>query len=103
MDETHSLRHGASSVINFELMDTPPLERAPGNPWPTWPRVFRVDYGHAEAAALQGADPREYNVLTKRFIGNDAGEVTGVEAVSVAWGKDADGKFGFQEVSVICH
>ena len=79
-------------------MDTPPLERAPGNPWPTWPRVFRVDYGHAEAAALQGADPREYNVLTKRFIGNDAGEVTGVEAVSVAWGKDADGKFGFQEV-----
>ena len=93
-----SLRHGAASVINFELMDTPPLERAPGNPWPTWPKVFRVDYGHAEAKALQGADPREYNVLTKRFVGNAKGEVTGVEAVSVVWGPDKEGKFGFQEV-----
>jgi NADPH-dependent glutamate synthase beta subunit-like oxidoreductase len=42
-----SVRHGATNVINLELMDKPPVGRAPGNPWPQWPRVFRVDYGHA--------------------------------------------------------
>ncbi len=45
-----SVRHGATNVINLELMDMPPATRAPGNPWPQWPRIFRVDYGHAEAA-----------------------------------------------------
>jgi hypothetical protein len=40
-------------VINLELMDMPPPTRADDNPWPLWPRIFRVDYGHAEAAARQ--------------------------------------------------
>ena len=64
------------NVINLELMDQPPAERASDNRWPFWPRVFRVDYGHAEAAHLQGADPRRYCVLSKRFISDDAGAVT---------------------------
>lgn len=64
------------NVINLELMDQPPAERAPENRWPFWPRVFRVDYGHAEAAHLQGADPRRYCVLSKRFTSDDSGAVT---------------------------
>ena len=75
-----SVRHGARRVINLELMERPPDARAPGNPWPTWPRVFRVDYGHAEAAAKFGADPRRYCVLSKRFIQNQ-GRVVGLEVV----------------------
>lgn len=76
------MRHGATNVINLELLDKPPAMRASNNPWPQWPRIFRVDYGHAEAAYKYGADPREYNVMTRRFIG-DKGKVTGIEIVSV--------------------
>jgi len=78
-----SLRHGATSVINLELMDPPPATRASNNPWPQWPRIFRVDYGHAEAKYMYGQDPRTYNVLTKRFIGDDDGNLKGVEIVNV--------------------
>ncbi|CAB9519344.1 Glutamate synthase 1 [NADH], chloroplastic [Seminavis robusta] len=70
-----SMRHRCKSVTNFELMPQPPMERAPDNPWPQWPRVFGVDYGHAEATALYGEDPRVYSVLTKEFIGDDEGNV----------------------------
>jgi NADPH-dependent glutamate synthase beta subunit-like oxidoreductase len=55
-----------------------------------WPRVFRVDYGHAEAKYRYGADPRTYNVLTKRFIGDADGKLTGVEIVNVRWVHRAD-------------
>lgn len=48
-----------------------------------WPRVFRVDYGHAEAKYKYGSDPREYNVMTRRFIGDADGKLTGVEVVNV--------------------
>lgn len=48
-----------------------------------WPRIFRVDYGHAEAKYRFGADPREYNVMTKRFIGDEDGKLTGIEIVNV--------------------
>ncbi|KAE8736401.1 Glutamate synthase 1 [Hibiscus syriacus] len=85
-----SIRHGCSSIVNLELLPQPPQTRAPGNPWPQWPRVFRVDYGHQEAATKFGKDPRTYEVLTKRFIGNENGTVKGLE--------DASGKFQFKEV-----
>ncbi|KAF6263375.1 hypothetical protein COO60DRAFT_459133 [Scenedesmus sp. NREL 46B-D3] len=78
-----SIRHGAASVINLELMDPPPAKRAGNNPWPQWPRVFRVDYGHAEAKYRYGADPRTYSVLTKRFVGDADGKLTAVEIVNV--------------------
>lgn len=64
-------------------MDQPPVERAAGNPWPLWPRVFRVDYGHAEATKKFGADPRKYNMLTKRFLKDANGNVTGLEVCQV--------------------
>ncbi|KAJ6748807.1 GLUTAMATE SYNTHASE 1 [NADH] CHLOROPLASTIC [Salix purpurea] len=93
-----SIRHGCTSVVNLELLPEPPQTRAPGNPWPQWPKVFRVDYGHQEAASKFGKDPRSYEVLTKRFIGDEDGNVKGLELVRVHWEKDAGGKFQFKEV-----
>lgn len=93
-----SIRHGCSNVVNLELLPQPPNSRAPGNPWPQWPRVFRVDYGHQEAAAKFGKDPRSYEVLTKRFIGDENGKVKTLELVRVKWEKDASGRFQFKEV-----
>lgn len=63
-----------------------------------WPRIFRVDYGHQEAATKFGKDPRSYEVLTKRFLGDENGTLKGLEVVSVRWEKDASGKFQFKEV-----
>lgn len=98
-----SVRHGASSVVNLELMDQPPLARADGNPWPSWPRVFKVDYGHAEAAHAYGADPRRYHVLVKRFIvDEETRALTGIEVVEVEWAppKSPGGPPGpFEEVA----
>ncbi|XP_007039009.2 PREDICTED: glutamate synthase 1 [NADH], chloroplastic isoform X1 [Theobroma cacao] len=93
-----SIRHGCSSIVNLELLPQPPRTRAPGNPWPQWPRIFRVDYGHQEAAAKFGKDPRSYEVLTKRFVGDENGTLKGLEVVRVRWEKDASGKFQFKEV-----
>lgn len=93
-----SIRHGCSSVVNLELLPQPPQTRAPGNPWPQWPRIFRVDYGHQEAATKFGKDPRSYEVLTKRFIGDENGVVKGLEVIRVQWEKDANGRFQFKEV-----
>ena len=78
-----ALRQGAKSIVNFELMGKPPEDRADNNPWPLWPLIYRVDYGHAEAAQVFGNDPRQYNLMTKSFIKDDAGNVTGLNTVNV--------------------
>ncbi|GFP81092.1 glutamate synthase 1 [nadh] chloroplastic [Phtheirospermum japonicum] len=93
-----SIRHGCTSIVNLELLPEPPRTRSPGNPWPQWPRVFRVDYGHQEASTKFGKDPRTYEVLTKRFISAENGAVKGLEVVRVHWEKDAGGKFQFKEI-----
>ena len=85
-----SLRHGCKSLVNFELFPKPPESRDPNNPWPTWPKIFRVDYGHEEAAEVQGEDPRVYSVSSLCFLGNEQGELTGVRTVEVEM---RDGKF----------
>lgn len=64
-----SVRHRCKSIVNFELMPRPPDQRALANPWPQWPRVFGMDYGHAEVMAVFGDDPRTYSVLTTKFNG----------------------------------
>ncbi|MFN3193423.1 MAG: glutamate synthase subunit beta [Aureliella sp.] len=91
-----SLRHGCKSIVNFELLAVPPAERAENNPWPEWPRIYRLDYSHAEAKAKWGDDPRAYNVLTKEFVGEN-GKVTGVKTVTVDWTKPGE-KAPFSEV-----
>lgn len=94
-----AIRHGATSVVNFELLPKPPVERASGNPWPQWPRVFRVDYGHKEVESLRGRDPRDFCVLTKRFLPNDAGDgLGGVETVQIQWAKDPEGRWIMKEI-----
>ena len=67
-------RHGAKSVVNFELLPIPSKRRGLNNPWPQWPRIFRVDYGHEEVKAVHGADPRQFSVLTKRFLDDGKGQ-----------------------------
>ena len=88
-----SLRHGCASVTQLEILPKPPLERAPGNPWPEWPKVYKMDYGQEEAAAKQGQDPRQYEVTAKRFIAGADGRLAGVEVVGIRWEKDAQGRF----------
>jgi len=57
-----SLRQSCRRLINFELLPRPPAERAPDNPWPAWPLIFRVEYGHEESIAHLGHDPRVYAI-----------------------------------------
>jgi len=92
-----SLRHGCCSIVNFELMSPAPAERAEDNPWPQWPRIMRVDYGHEEAKAKFGEDPRSYDILTKEFIGDSQGNVTGIRTVNIQWAKQ-NGKMIFNEI-----
>ena len=94
-----SLRHECTNVIQLEILAKPPGERADNNPWPEWPRVYKMDYGQEEANDIQGQDPREYLVSSKRFIGNASGDVSELELVRVEWVRDADsGRFTPQEV-----
>ena len=92
-----SLRHGCKSLVNFELMPQPPGTRAPDNPWPQWPRIYRTDYGHEEAAAAFGQDPRNYRLLTKEFIGDENGNVKAVKSIEVQW-TGTNGKISMTEV-----
>ena len=93
-----SIRHGCTQMVNFELLPKPPAERADDNPWPEWPRIFRVDYGHSEANAKFGSDPREFQVLSKRFVDDGKGNVAGIETVRVEWTKDDKGGWRMTEV-----
>jgi NADPH-dependent glutamate synthase beta subunit-like oxidoreductase len=92
-----SIRHGCRSMTNFELLDRPPAQRAPNNPWPEWPRIYRVDYSHAESKARFGDDPRAFNILTKEFVDDGRGHVKGIKTVLVDWTKPAE-KAPFTEV-----
>ena len=78
-----SLRQGAKSIINFELMSRPPEDRSDNNPWPEWPVIFRVDYGHEESSKVFGKDPRHYQLLTKSFIKDSKGNVKGINTINV--------------------
>jgi len=93
-----SLRHGCKSVIQLEIMPQPPEKRAANNPWPEWPKVYKMDYGQEEAAALQGSDPRHYLVQTKRFLKDEAGNLSGLEIVQIEWAKDEQGRMFPKEI-----
>jgi glutamate synthase (NADPH/NADH) small chain len=80
-----SMRHGCNSVNMFEILPKPPPERAPDNPWPEWPLIFRVDYGHAEVAERFGADPRTFLISTKRFVGDEHGKLKALHTVMIEW------------------
>jgi glutamate synthase (NADPH/NADH) small chain len=92
-----SLRHGCKSLVQFEILAKPPLERAGDNPWPQWPKVYKMDYGQEEAAAIFGDDPRQYLINTKRFVGDADGHLKELVTVRVEWVKD-NGRFAMREV-----
>ncbi|MCS5566688.1 MAG: glutamate synthase subunit beta [Pseudomonadales bacterium] len=80
-----SLRHNCRSLTNFEVFPAPPDERAPSNPWPEDPMVFKVDYGHAEAAAKFGVDPRTWAIDSLEFIDDGQGNVAGIKTVDLEY------------------
>ena len=85
-----AVRHGCESLVNFELLDRPPDERGSNNPWPEWPRIFRVDYGHEEIIEKFDQDPRDFSILSQEFIGDHDGNVVGIKTVQVDWSKPGD-------------
>ncbi len=87
-----SLRHGCKSITQLEILDRSPDVRAGANPWPQFPRVYKLDYGQEEAFSIQGKEPREYGILTKRFVGDEHGAVSGLYTVRVKWEKDDKGR-----------
>ena len=93
-----ALRHGCRRLVNFELLDQPPADRAEDNPWPEWPRIYRVDYSHAESAAKFGKDPRVFQVLTKEFVENGKGCVKAVKTVEIDWETPTPGGPPWSEV-----
>ena len=78
-----SIRHNCQSLVNFELLPKPPIDRAQNNPWPLWPRIHRVDYGHAEAGDKFGDDPRVFQVASKEFLRDGDGKLLGIVTVNV--------------------
>jgi glutamate synthase (NADPH/NADH) small chain len=93
-----SLRQGCKSLVQIEILPRPPMNRAADNPWPEWPKIYRLDYGQEEAQAVFGSDPRVYLTTAKKFIGDDKGRVKEVLTVEIQWEKDAQGRFVPKEV-----
>ena len=83
-----SIRLGAASVIQLEMMPKPSETRTPSNPWPQWPRVLKTDYGQEEAIAVFGHDPRVYQTTVTEFIANKKGEVCKAKIVKLQSQKD---------------
>jgi glutamate synthase (NADPH/NADH) small chain len=83
-----AMRHGCKSLVQFEILPMPPEQRAADNPWPEWPKVYRLDYGQEEAQAVFGGDPREYLITTKRFVGDADSHVKELHTMRVEWSRD---------------
>ena len=94
-----SLRHGCNSVVQVEIMPKAPLTRAKDNPWPEWPKTYKMDYGQEEAAAKYGSDPRFYLTTATKFEADEKGNVKAVHTVQVQWGKNDKGQFVPQPVA----
>ena len=92
-----SLRHGAKSVTNFELLTKSPDERGSNNPWPQYARIYRVSSSMAEVFEKGGAV--EYSIATKRFIKDEHGNLKGLETVRIEWGEpDQTGRPTMNEI-----
>jgi len=94
-----AMRHGCKSLVQVEILPRPPMERTKDNPWPEWPKVYRLDYGQEEAAAKFGNDPRVYLTTAKKFIGDENGWVKEVLTVQIEWERNEKGQFVPKEVA----
>jgi glutamate synthase (NADPH/NADH) small chain len=88
-----SMRHGCKTITQIEIMAMPPMDRAADNPWPEWPKVYKMDYGQEEAAAKFGSDPRVYLTTVKKFKDDGAGNLAAVVTVNIQWEKNDKGQF----------
>jgi glutamate synthase (NADPH/NADH) small chain len=88
-----SIRHGCTSLVQLEILPKPPMDRAKDNPWPEWPKVYKMDYGQEEAAAKFGDDPRVYVTTSTKFEGDENGHVKAVHTVQVEWTRNEKGQF----------
>ena len=88
-----SMRHGCKALVQVEILPRPADSRTADNPWPEWPKTYKMDYGQEEAAAKFGADPRVYLTTAKKFIADSAGNVSGVHLVEIKWEKNDKGQF----------
>ena len=93
-----SMRHGCNNVVQIEILPKPAMERQADNPWPEWPKVYKMDYGQEEAAAVFGADPRVYLTTVKKFIGDECGHVKEALTVEIKWEKNEKGQFVPKEI-----
>ncbi len=93
-----SIRLGAASVTQIEMMPAAPEERTPSNPWPEWPKVLKTDYGQEEAIYRFGKDPRIFSTTVTEFIKDDKGNLTGVKTVKLERKISKDGKMSFENV-----
>ena len=79
-----SIRQGASSVVQIEIMPQPPAGENPATPWPQYPMVLKTSSSHEEGCT------RRWCLTTNKFTGHD-GKVTGAEVEEVAWEPSPDG------------
>lgn len=86
-----ALRHGCASLQQFDVIPKPPPERAPNNPWPQWPVVYKLDYGQEEGRERFGDDPRRYDTNTVQFIDDGRGRVKALQTIDLDWNKPANG------------
>ena len=94
-----SIRLGAKSVTQIEMMPKAPDTRAANNPWPEWPKICKTDYGQEEAIAVYGHDPRIYESTVKEFIKDKNGNLSAVKIVKLAWEKDPEtGRMNMKEI-----
>jgi glutamate synthase (NADPH/NADH) small chain len=88
-----AMRHRCRSLTQLEILPRPPDSRQPDNPWPEWPKVYKLDYGQEEAAAHFGADPRVYLTTVEKFVGDRNGRVKEMHIYDVEWTKNEQGAF----------
>jgi glutamate synthase (NADPH/NADH) small chain len=88
-----AIRQGCSSLVQIEIMPRPPLDRAVDNPWPEWPKVYKLDYGQEEASAKFGSDPRIYLTTVKQFVGDAQGQLEALVTVEVKWERNDKERF----------
>jgi glutamate synthase (NADPH/NADH) small chain len=93
-----SIRHGCKSLVQLEILPKPPMDRQKDNPWPEWPKVYKMDYGQEEAAAKFNGDPRVYLTTAQKFVGDAQGHVKEVHTVEIQWKKNDKGQFVPEEI-----
>src|SRR5207244_13535516 len=88
-----AMRHGCKTLTQLEILPRPNDTRQPDNPWPEWPKVYKLDYGQEEAKARFGADPRIYLTTGEKFVANGNSHVKEMHIYDVEWARDEKGAF----------